>query len=91
MIQMKLRSLSIKSLNSDSHLPKIFCYLLNLKSFENDEKYFLFHLKIFHLKILDLKIFRYFILRYFILRYYILRYFIHLKIFHLKIFRSQDI
>ena len=45
MIQMKLRSLSIKSLNSDSHLPKIFCYLLNLKSFKNDEKYFLFHLK----------------------------------------------
>ena len=30
---------------SDSHLPKKSCYSLHQKPFENDEKYFLFHLK----------------------------------------------
>ena len=34
-----------ESLKPDSHLSKKLCYLLRWKSFKNDEKYFLFHLK----------------------------------------------
>ena len=42
-------------LKSDSHLPKKFFYRLQWKSFKNDEKCFLFHLKSFFV----LKIFKF--------------------------------